>query len=165
MNARQKGQKLMGATIASKKAVKPTLVDAVNADPAPVNAAISGLVADIATSGKKSRVSAGTAAKRAGKPAAVKRAATAFSGPTPVPAGEKFCKRHNTTHPLGAFASDKSSPTGRYSICRVAEAEDRAAKKAGATLAPIAQPVNTVSEMLKATSPKAGKSKKSAARR
>jgi hypothetical protein len=46
-----------------------------------------------------------------------------------VPAGEKFCKRHNTTHPLEEFASDRSSKDGRYSICRRAEKEDRLRRK------------------------------------
>jgi hypothetical protein len=46
-----------------------------------------------------------------------------------LPAGQKFCKRHDTTHPFEAFAKDKSSKTGYYSICKVAETEDRAAKK------------------------------------
>jgi hypothetical protein len=64
------------------------------------------------------------------------------AAPAGVPAGEKFCKRHNTTHPLEDFASDRSSKDGRYSICRLAEKDDRAAKKArlaaAATPAPIA---------------------------
>jgi hypothetical protein len=53
-----------------------------------------------------------------------------------VPAGEKYCKRHDTLHPFEAFAKDRSSKSGYYSICRAAEADDREAKKA-ATVRPV----------------------------
>lgn len=59
-----------------------------------------------------------------------------------VPAGQKFCKRHNTTHSLDQFANDRSSKDGKYSICKQAEADDRAAKKA--RLAAAAQPAPPV---------------------
>jgi len=80
---------------------------------------------------------------KASKKAAKKLTLTIVpAAPAGVRAGEKFCKRHNTTHPLDAFANDRSAPSGKYSICRTAEAEDRAAKKArlaaAATPAPIA---------------------------
>ncbi|HCF99493.1 MAG TPA: hypothetical protein DEV93_03005 [Chloroflexi bacterium] len=85
----------------AKKALKPTLVDAVIANPAPVNAAINGLVADIKKASKKA-----TAAKPIAEP--VKAV---------VPAGQKFCGRHDTSHSVEEFANDRSSKDGKYSIC------------------------------------------------
>jgi len=87
---------------------------------------------------KASRVQpAGTAvaklAAKAAKVAAVKRAA-ATNGSVPVaPAGMKYCKRHQTFHPVADFASNSAAKDGLYYICRKAEAEVRAAKKAAAT--------------------------------
>ena len=45
------------------------------------------------------------------------------------------------THPLEAFASDRSSKDGRYSICREAEKDDRAAKKARLAAAATPPPI------------------------
>jgi hypothetical protein len=68
-----------------------------------------------------------------------------------VPAGEKFCRYHNTTHPadLEHFASNKTAkpePNGLrlYYICKDAEREQRAAKKAAS-----AQPVAEVKKAKK----------------
>jgi hypothetical protein len=130
-----KGATTMSATgtkTAKKSAAKkPTLVDAVIANPQPVNAAIAGLVADIKKVAKKAT------GKKASRVQPAGTAAVAATNGT-VPAGEKFCRRHNTTHPLDAFASDRSAKDGKYSICKLAESDDRAAKKA--KLAAAAQP-------------------------
>ncbi len=76
--------------------------------------------------------------RHATKAAAVKPAASAFSGPTPVPAGEKFCPYHQTSPPVADFASNKPAKDHLYYICRKPESEKRAAKLAAPTASPAA---------------------------
>ncbi len=52
------------------------------------------------------------AAPKATKPAKAVKKPTLTAVPGIAPAGEKFCMRHNTTHPFEAFAKDRSSKSG-----------------------------------------------------
>jgi hypothetical protein len=89
--------------------------------------------------------------------AAVKLPVVASTRPA-VADGFKWCSKHSQAHPVEEFARDKSSKDGRYSICKVAEAEWRTARKAQLAAAAQPEPVAVVApEPVKKGSKKAAK--------